>query len=69
MASPVKPSDARAVIIDPSDPWCTVLKKLLKFSYLHYKLRKYETKEDGSIGDGLAADICAKVDCPDIVTP
>lgn len=68
MASPVKPSDAQAVIIDPSDSWCVVIKKLLKFSYLHYKLRKYETKEDGSIGDGLAADICAQANCPETTT-
>lgn len=64
---PVLPSQYKALIISPSDSFCVAFKKYLHRIYLDYLVTRYETKEDGTIADGLAADLCA-ISCPDIVT-
>lgn len=62
--SPVKPADLKLLLINPGDEPCDAYRKLLRSIYLYYLLVRYETKEDGAIGDGLAADLCA-LECPD----
>lgn len=59
---PVLPSQYKALIIAPSDSFCTAFKKLLKCLYLDYLVMRYETKSDGTIADAFAADICA-IEC------
>lgn len=67
MASPVKPSDTEAVVINPSDPWCVAWKKFMKFMYLYYLWTRYRWNEDGEIADDWHNDLCAAVaDCPTI---
>lgn len=66
MACPVKPSQYKNLIISPSDNWCVAFKKLLHRIYLDYLVMRYETKEDGTIADAHAADICT-VECAEII--
>lgn len=65
---PVTPAQYEALIIAPSDTFCIAFKKLLKSLYYDFLIMRYETAEDGGIGDGLAADLCATMECPDIPT-
>lgn len=65
---PVLPSAYDALIISPSDTFCIAFKKFLKSLYYDYLIMRYETNEDGSLGDGLTADLCATMECPEIVT-
>jgi hypothetical protein len=58
---PVVPSQYEELIIQPSDSFCVAFKKLLHCIYLDYLVMRYETKEDGSIADAHAADLCAAV--------
>lgn len=67
MASPVKPEDTAAVVINPSDEPCIAWKKLLKSFWLYYRWTKYRKNEDGEIADAWKADLCAAVDdCPNL---
>lgn len=65
MAAPVKPSEYDALRIAPSEGFCTAFKKYLKSLYYDYLLMRYETAEDGGLGDGLIADLCANLECPE----
>lgn len=66
MASPITPAQYDALIINPSDTFCVAFKKYLKSLYYDYLIMRYETAEDGGIGDGLRDDLCANLECPDI---
>lgn len=62
---PVLPSEYETLIIQPSDTFCVAFKKYLKSLYWDYLIMRYETNEEGGIGDGLAADLCSTMECPD----
>lgn len=62
--SPVKPSDVEALIVNPSDSWCTAMKKLLHAMYLWFLWKRYKTAEDGLIADAFCADV-SNMECPD----
>lgn len=69
MASPIKPQDTAALVINPSDKPCDAWKKFLKALWYYYKWTKYRKDEDGEIAAAWQADLCAAVvDCPTVTT-
>lgn len=68
MASPVLPSDALEVVIQPDDSLCAALVKLLiRWPILFYKYTKYKYAFDGSFTTEFANEMCEalKTNCPD----
>jgi len=65
---PITPSQYAALVISPSDTFCVAFRKYLKSLYYDYLILRYETNEDGTLGDQFAIDLCAKLNCPDIPT-
>lgn len=66
--SPVKPQDVEPLIINESDDWCDIFKKLMESMYLFWKLVRYMFDSDGNLSTTSTTaqwgtDICSHTDC------
>lgn len=69
--SPVTPAMTRALIVNASDSWCTIFRKLLQSYYLAFLLCRYmfaEGEEGGEITTESSVaqwgtDLCSMVEC------